>query len=98
MTLVVYDIGNDSRRREAERTCMDHGLTRVQHSVFRGCIDEGQRTSLVRQFEGQAREDEEETWDVQVYFISRDDFRAHVRLGPKGRMEDLAGTPEILLF
>jgi CRISPR-associated endonuclease Cas2 len=97
VTVVVYDISNDKERKSAEDICLDHGLQRIQHSVFRGRPDAAQVQALVVAFTAEAREEHEGGWDVHAYFIAEDDFKRHCRFTPEGQVADSAAEPEILV-
>lgn len=89
VTLVVYDVADNRERQKVERVCRDKGLSRVQYSVFRGSVGREARQALVRSLTALARKNPAETWDVQIYFISAEDFPAHVRLKAGGPVADL---------
>lgn len=36
--MVIYDIPNDKRRKQASEACFDYGLERQQYSVFTGLV------------------------------------------------------------
>lgn len=98
VTLVVYDIGNNARRKKTEQICKDNGLDRVQASVFRGDIDVRRRNRLVKELTTESTNADDGTWDVQIYFISRDDFASHIRLCGEGPVDDLLDTPEVIII
>lgn len=98
VTLVVYDITKNRERLIVDHLCRDYGLRRVQDSVFRGAIDPSKRKKFIKALKSESLADHEDTWDVQVYFISHDDFKTHLRFGPDGLKPDPEGTEDIVFL
>ena len=46
MVWVVYDIADNTTRKNVARICLDKGLYRVQKSVFLGSLNSNERDSL----------------------------------------------------
>lgn len=86
--LVVYDIGESKDRRRVDAVCRDHGLVRVQGSVFRGRIDARRRDRLVEALMAERPKNGEDTWDVQLYVMGDDDYAGHLRLNWRGLRKD----------
>jgi|Deesub1362A_J573_1020465.scaffolds.fasta_scaffold02476_8 CRISPR-associated endonuclease Cas2 len=93
--LVTYDIGDTRERLLVQRLCKDCGLHRVQRSVFRGVISARARDMLLTGLAKMCRHPRQDTWDVQVYFISQDDFANHLRFTSQGKTADSEDQPEI---
>ena len=98
VTLVVYDISKNRERLIVDHLCRDYGLQRVQDSVFRGAIDAKKRKKLVKSIESESHQDHEDTWDVQIYFISDDDFKTHHCFGPEGARPDPEETEDVVFI
>ena len=98
VTLVVYDISENSKRQEVEKICKDNGLIRVQKSVFRGNIDSNHRKKLIEAMTIQSVEQIKSTWDVQIYLISKDDFESHIHLRVGGPGNDIIEDSEVIFI
>ncbi|VVB87674.1 CRISPR-associated endoribonuclease Cas2 1 [uncultured archaeon] len=51
MVWVVYDIADNTRRKNVARVCLDKGLYRVQKSVFLGNLNANERDSMALECE-----------------------------------------------
>jgi CRISPR-associated protein Cas2 len=80
LTWVVYDISKDRTRTKIADRCLDHGLQRVQKSVFLGEVAPN-RVEEIIQFSKELLN--LETDAVYVFPMCRDDF-AKVRIVGQG--------------
>ena len=78
VTLVVYDVSDNKVRTKICESCKDHGLTRVQWSVFRGKIGKSMRQRLLDHLQGLVTDVPGS--NVQMYVMNDKDFEQHLMI------------------
>lgn len=72
VTLVIYDIDDDTVRKRVAEACLDTGLERVQYSAFRGDLSHNRRQELRIQISELMRD---ANGNIQFYVICDKDMR-----------------------
>ncbi len=78
MVWVVYDIADNTTRKNVARICLDKGLYRVQKSVFLGSLNSNDRDSLAIECEEIIDPDVD---SVYVFPMDEESFRKVKLLG-----------------
>lgn len=81
MTLVLYDIPEDSVRRKVSEVLRDYGLQRTQFSAFAGRLSTNRRQEMMLCL---AELLEQEHGNIQIYSISERDLALMVEIDPSG--------------
>lgn len=78
MVWVVYDIADNTTRKNVARICLDKGLYRVQKSVFLGTLNANERDSLALECEDEIDPDVD---SVYVFPMDDESFKKVKLLG-----------------
>lgn len=84
MTLVIYDISDDSVRLRISNLCKRFGLSRIQKSAFLGEISSSRRKELVKKLRRSLRGQ----GNIQVFVICKPDFSLREVIGDVSEIED----------
>lgn len=84
MTLVIYDISDDSVRLRIANLCKSFGLNRIQRSAFLGDIPSSRRKELIKKLRRYLKGE----GNIQVFVICKSDFSLREVIGDEKEFEN----------
>jgi len=92
VTLVIYDIDNDTARKMVAEACLDCGLDRIQYSAFRGDLSHNRRQELRIKVAEIMRSISKAHGNIQFYVICEKDRRLSRELDYPAKEETNEGV------